>query len=176
MRIVNYVFRARLPMGDSHLSLEKIAANIPNAKFYPLKPCQVLVRICPGAVCLIFSKGGLRLMGSKVTSKRDAKRTLLGITTHFTKLVPRQVKLQTMTVITTMPGPVNLYTFHKQIQSQYEFELFSALKITAFGRVCANLFSSGKVVLTGCRSLTQAKDIIETLHKCYCKDNNHVHS
>ena len=116
-------------------------------------------------------------MGKKIASRKEAKKILIDITSNFTSVKPRHVRLQTMTVITALPGPVNLYAFHKKIAIQYEFELFSALRITAFGRVCANLFSSGKVVLTGCQSLTQAKDIAQKLNKCYyCKDNNVVHS
>ena len=87
---------------------------------------------------------------------------------EYTPIDPMQI--QTLTVTSSLPEPINLYTFHQCIKSDYEFELFSAHHVTKYGKICVNLFSSGKMVLTSCQNKQDAKLIVNDIYLHYSND------
>ena len=102
MKLVNAVFKARLPTPATPLNLEEIAKIIPRSKYYTSKPAQIRILSPPPAAaaaggapraktCLIFARGGLRVMGGHLTSVKSAKKYLRRILRQFTKSGPVEV-------------------------------------------------------------------------------------
>ena len=62
-------------------------------------------------------------------------------------------RIQSITVTTSIGHQVNLFNLSQIIQSVYEPELFPALRLTQFKPLCVNVFMSGKIVITGIKTL-----------------------
>ena len=100
---------------------------------------------------MFFAKGSIYIMGgadSEIEREQSALKYLQNyflfwIPPHFecTPIYPIQV--QTMTVTSSLPEPINLYKFHHCIKSNYDFELFGAPHITKYAKMCVNLFGTG---------------------------------
>ena len=171
MKFVNYVFKARLP-AHTVLDLKEIAESIPQSRYYSSKPSQVRIRCGRngGTTCLIFARGGLRVMGGEVNSVAAAEKIMRNILQKFTCALPVEITLQTITATHSLPcDNINLQKFHKLIKSQLDLEIFCALRIIEFGKVSVNLFSTGKMVLCGCQSVEQTQDIIGKIYNAYDK-------
>ena len=111
-------------------------------------------------------------MGSRIKTATAAENIIRDKILPYigdTTLGAGGLTIQTSIVVHQLLQPINLYRFHRLIKSHYGFELFCALKITKYGNVCVNLFSSGKLVLTGVKSEELAKVIIDDI---YCIYNN----
>ena len=95
---------------------------------------------------------------------------MLAVLEHFTEEMPA-LELQTMTVTAQVENwqKANFARFIRErgLKTYHDFEIFSALRITQFNPVCVNLFSSGKLVMCGVKSIEQAKEIQFTINTCY---------
>jgi TATA-box binding protein (TBP) (component of TFIID and TFIIIB) len=170
MKIVNRVYKGRLQQQQLRLDLNSISLKIPDCKFYAVKPAQVVVKTKCGASCLIFSKGAIRLMGANIKNAENARQIIEKEVLHWwTNEKCPELVLQTMTVTHSLPQAINLLKFHTCVKSQYEFELFSGLRLTKYDRICANLFCSGKLVLCGIKSEDEARMIIKDIYCIYNK-------
>lgn len=166
MKIVNRVYKGRL---RQFVDLRLISLKIPKSELHIVKPSQVMVKTESGASCLIFSKGAIRLMGAaNVESIEDAREIIDKEVLHWwTHEKCPELVVQTMTITHSLPQPINLVKFHKFVKSQYEFELFSGLRLTKYPKICANLFSSGKLVLCGIKTEDEAKNVIKDIYSIY---------
>ena len=183
MDVVNSVFRGKLTFtkpsttfvnNNMRLNLESIynmcQHNGEDAKLYSVKPKQLRIRHNMHTTVLLFDTGTFRVMG-----KCDEIDALLAIHAIFfqddTIIIPGSLILQTMTMRGRMGHEVNLYTLSSLIQSVYEFELFTALRITKYLPMCVNVFGSGACVITGCKDIDKANEIfneVDILCKKYC--------
>ena len=71
---------------------------------------------------------------SEIETKKDTllylkNFVLFWIPPNFKYIPIDPIQIQTLTVTSSLPEPINLYTFHQCIKSDYEFELFSAFTL-----------------------------------------------
>ena len=166
MKITNVVYRGRL---SHQVDLRHLMSLIPNSKLRVGKPTQLCCSIEDGSKTkvFIFCGGGLRIMGMSIDSLIKANDTMMTVLSHFTKEAPT-LKLQTMTVTGKLENWKSDYFIrlrdNEKLSVSFDFELFSALRITHFNPVCVNIFSSGKIVLCGVKSITHADDIVSNIN------------
>ena len=179
MNLVNSVFRGKVTTtkpsttfvnSNMRLNLETISNKVEDAKLNSAKPKQLKIKHNKQTTVLLFETGTFRVMG-----KCDEIDALLAIHAIFcddeTIIIPGSLILQTMTMCGKMGHEVNLYKLSELIQSDYEFELFTALRVTKYLPMCVNVFGSGACVITGCKDIDKATEIfneINILCKKYC--------
>ena len=126
-------------------------------QFSTWKPCQYIDRDGPYTL-IFFRNGKCRIMGCKKP-----------IDTKLIKYKIKNIQIQSVTVTIDLGTTVNLYqlsgkkllylnfyniTLEKlRMNSLHEPELFPALRYTKYNPLCVNVFSSGKVVILGLKSL-----------------------
>ena len=133
MKLVNINYRGRIVRGIKNL---KISRN---------PPCQALLKVPGKYTLIVFSSGKCRLMGCKQPI-RNAFITVNMVTMRIDSV-------QSMTVTADMQKTFILQEVAKKIKVIYEPELFPAARILEFHPLCVNLFASGKVVVTGLKTL-----------------------
>jgi TATA-box binding protein (TBP) (component of TFIID and TFIIIB) len=78
------------------------------------------------------------------------------------------IRIQSITVTMNLEIPIHLLQLSIKLRGQciFEPELFSALRLVKFNPLCVNIFSSGKVVILGLKSLDYQciiKDVYENI-------------
>ena len=140
--IINRVFKGRL---NRHINLQHLHSMVPNSTLQQTNPMQLICRDGEATI-LIFSKGGIRVMGKIDQFAAYAK--LEKITQHISPSIPT-LAIQTMSAVGQLDSQVNIKHFHNHIPCTFEFELFSALRVKKYDPMCVNVFSTGKVVIHG---------------------------
>jgi Transcription factor TFIID (or TATA-binding protein, TBP) len=110
-------------------------------------PYQVVIPIDNGGKLLLFPSGKCRLMGLKKPFSEEIQLPL--------KIY--NVEIQSVTVTCHVGHQINLPKLARQMppkERMYEPELFPALRMTKFNPICVNVFSTGKVVILGLKSLS----------------------
>ena len=69
------------------------------------------------------------------------------------------VTIQSITVTCDYGEPININALKKTTSNHYEPEMFPSLRLACFNPICVNVFSSGKIVITGLRDLNY-KDFV----------------
>ena len=83
--------------------------------------------------------------------KKPLGRKVISIGVHLKVHV---LSMQSVTVVHDLRHTVNLFLLSNSSPLiQYEPELFPAARLLAFRPLCVNVFASGKVVITGLRTL-----------------------
>ena len=185
MEIVNAVYKTRLAHS---LDVYRLSGVIPNSILYVGRPTQLKVMFAKQKItCLLFGRGAIRIMGKGVaeaistSSSATIEGVLAYVLSHITNssqsvLPPPSptlsLELQKMTIVTNLPGPINLNGFVKacdggDLKPTYDFELFSAVKLTNFKPVCVNVFSSGKIIMCGIKDIECADNIFSTIMVIY---------
>ena len=64
------------------------------------------------------------------------------------------IQLQSITITLDLNTKINLFKLAKLLskEAMFEPELFPALRVLTYNPLCVNMFSSGKVVITGIRT------------------------
>ena len=174
MEVVNAVYKARLK--KHKLDLHHLSSLIPNSVLRIGRPTQLSVEINKVKIFL-FCGRGVRVMGKGdllttdcLSNELMAYGHMLAVLEHFTEEMPA-LELQTMTVTAQVENwqKTNFTRFIQEcgFKTYHDFEIFSALRITQFNPVCVNLFSSGKLVMCGVKSIEQAEEIQLTINTCY---------
>ena len=174
MEVVNTVYKARLKMHK--LDLHHLSSIIPNSRLRIGRPTQLSVEIDKVKIFL-FCGGGVRVMGKGELLTADclsnelmAYGHMLSVLGHFTEEIPA-LELQTMTVTAQVENwqKADFTRFVQEcaLKTYHDFEIFSALRITEFNPICVNLFSSGKVVMCGVKSIEKAEEIQLAINTCY---------
>ena len=176
LEVVNVVYKTRVPY---NLNLDHLSKIIENSYLYVGRPTQLKINYPNDKiVCLLFGKGGLRIMGKGASTQQNVDQVLRNVLEIIspTNLAPSQSRLvlQTMTVVADLPGSVDLYKFAEScaaggMKPVYDFELFSALKLDSFRPICVNVFSSGKVIMCGIKDLKCADNILTDVLDIYNK-------
>jgi Transcription factor TFIID (or TATA-binding protein, TBP) len=110
-------------------------------------PYQIVIPIDNGGKMLLFPSGKCRLMGLNQPFSEDIQ---LPLKIH-------NVEIQSVTVTCHIGNQINLLKLARQMPHKeriYEPELFPALRMTKFNPICVNVFSTGKVVILGLKSLS----------------------
>jgi TATA-box binding protein (TBP) (component of TFIID and TFIIIB) len=146
-------------------SLYEASRILTNSKLYTSRPTMLKYRIYDITI-LLFRSGSVRLMGRGTNH--------LQALDHVLQLLPAtsiQVSLNLMssTWVYKLPFKVNLHMLDYPT-FMTELELFPASKFRHTGTEHANIFSSGKVVITGakCEPIILINKIREAVHFSKC--------
>jgi len=120
-----------------------INESINHLKFNSWKPKQYVHKYIDYTI-VIFQTKKCRIMGCKKPLVYDSLPYKID-----------NIKLQSLTITSNVGQTVNLYKISMKLgmQVSYEPELFPALRLLKFNPLCVNLFSSGKIVILGIKSL-----------------------
>ena len=116
MICVNAVYKTRL---NEDINLEKVANLFPNlqSKLYVGRPTQLKIKCSNNIVCLLFSKGAIRIMGKGI-NLCDATSILFSeILPLFTNARPI-LEVQTMTFVGYTGFEVNLKKFANDFENE----------------------------------------------------------
>ena len=105
------------------------------------KPCQCVLKY-PEYTIVLFWNGNCRVMGCK--KPIDTATLPLNIVIE---------RVQSVSVTIDLKQSINLYSLSEIIPCYYEPEIFPALRLTNFNPLCVNVFHTGKVVITGLKTL-----------------------
>ncbi len=157
---------------DKVISLDKLLATMEASEYEPEQFPGLVYRLDnPKVATLIFRSGKIICVGARSTSA--AKEALqivvkkikkIGIRVDETKI---KVKIENIVVAIDLGAELNLDQLAFQLEdSEYEPEQFPGLVYRiADPKVAFLLFSSGRVVCAGAKSLLQVNDAVEKLEK-----------
>ena len=121
----------------------RVTECISGLPFNQWKPRQY-VHKCPDFTCILFPSGKCRIMGCRKPITTDSKLP-------FGIIIDR---IQSITVTSQLDHSINLNKLAMATECcTYEPELFPALRLTSYRPLCVNVFSSGKIVILGIRTL-----------------------
>lgn len=133
----------------------KVIFGLQHVQFSLTPPQQAAIKIPGKYTILVFKSGCCRLMGCKsaVTNKFVA----------CGNIIVRVERIQSITVLYDLGKQINLYELAKRRRVMFEPELFPAARLMEFNPLCVNVFASGKVVVTGLKTLDYCKQMEKIL-------------
>ncbi|XP_041830677.1 TATA-box-binding protein-like [Melanotaenia boesemani] len=141
------------------LDLNLIARKAWNTEYNPMTFKAVIMRIRkPRATANIFSSGKIVCLGTKSAEESHLAARKFGRILQKLGLPVRFLNFQIhnmMARCNTVPLAVEKLYQAYQERSSYEYELFPALFFKMESGVTANIFSSGRILLSGCKSLDE---------------------
>src|SRR5271163_3999867 len=148
MEIVNYVYRGNL---QEQLHLPNLLASIRHPDVQLIRhqtkqPEQLIIKFRNSNTLIFFKSGAFRMMG-----KCDDISTHLNIyeiINQFSTQIPKII-LQTMTVCYNYNRKIHLTAMACENSMQYTAEFFPAIQNRVFPGIHINIFSTGKVTITG---------------------------
>lgn len=156
MEITNIVLKGRLSHKCQLNNLIFHNANVESMRYQVSQPEQLVIRFRDGYTMLLFKSGKFRVMGKMTDwSVLPVIYTVLG---EISNDVP-DVDIQTMTVVYRYDYQVNLLKLADIMGCMLDCESFPALAIRKFKPVHVNVFSSGKVIMCGIRTVDAAESI-----------------
>ena len=117
---------------------------------------QLVVRFKDGSTMLVFKSGKFRIIGGKIEDL-DAHFNIYSVTGLFDQYP--KVMIQTMTAVFTYTHKINLALLSRNTESYYNPETFTAVHVRMSKPITANVFASGKVIITGHKDQETANDI-----------------
>lgn len=135
-------------------------------------PVQKAMPLENGGVIILFHSGKCRVMGLK---KPITKQMVLPYELKC-------IKLQSATLVTHIGHDINLIMLAKTLTSRtcmFEPELFPALRLLHFNPICVNVFSSGKIVILGVKTLNASanrklvRNILATINRALLSEVDH---
>jgi transcription initiation factor TFIID TATA-box-binding protein len=169
IRIENIVASATL---GTEIPLEKIASKSENVEYEPEQfPGLVYRTKDPVAASLIFSSGKIVCTGARsVKDVKNAMKKIIRLIKRSGVKVPKTFRTEIENIVASakFEGRLNLDSIAFNLErSEYEPEQFPGLVYRMDSpKVAFLLFSSGKIVCTGARSV---KDVKEAINKIYKK-------
>ncbi len=168
IRIENVVASATLKV---EIPLEEVVKNIEGVEYEPEQFPGVVYRMKnPKTACLIFSSGKLVCTGAK--SPKETKEAVANVVKILRKIgvkVPKnyEVDIQNIVASAKLGRELNLDDIAFELENaEYEPEQFPGLVYRIDEpRVAFLLFSSGKIVCTGAKTIADIKRAIEKLDK-----------
>ena len=112
---------------------------------FSIRPCQCVLRY-PEYTIILFMNGNCRIMGCK--KPLDTTTLPLNIVVE---------RIQSVSVTIDLKQSINLYSLSKSVPCTYEPEILPALRLSNFNPLCVNVFHTGKVVITGLKTLQYDK-------------------
>ena len=160
LEIVNAMRELRLAI---RIDIEAVHRLLPDSKLHRGRPQMVVVKMSNGRNLQMFPSGCIQILGR--ISHFDALSMSYEILCHLQKLYPH-VKMPTLTmknlvVSAQLKTNIPLHRLKKSSgQMSYEPELFPAALIRRYHPVHVATFHTGRCILTGLRSMQQAKRIV----------------
>lgn len=164
MRVVNCLRECRLGM---RIDLDRLYQHMNRGKLYRGRPQMLVLPMSCGRNLQVFVSGVIQIMG------HVTHRVALGMRDeflyHLRQLYPQlptpTVTLKNLVVCAQLKRSISLHRLsHSSAKTIYEPELFPALLLRQFQPVHVAVFHTGRCVLTGLRSLDQARDIMSELN------------
>src|SRR5579864_4836069 len=151
MKIVNTVTRGDLKMNLNLAAICNVLSHPDAVKIthQTKQPEQLLIKFATGNTMIIFKTGAFRMMGKD--DSLESHFNIYEILCQFTGAVP-DVRTQTMTVCHEYEHKIMLNKLACEEDVQYTAEHFPAVQVRKFKPVHINIFSSGKVTLTGVKN------------------------
>ena len=133
----------------------RVLEDVSHLRFRTKAPKMYVHKCDGGFTIIIFQNKKCRIMGCKspITS-------LSGL--PFKIVIQR---ILSVTATMDMGCQVNLRELATHVPCIYEPELFCALRMTAYRPLCVNVFGTGKVVITGLKSIHFSKICCEIRDK-----------
>jgi TATA-box binding protein (TBP) (component of TFIID and TFIIIB) len=131
---------------------------------FGIKPPQYIQK-CQGYTLVIFRSGKCRIMGCKKPLDLIPSGKSFVASIHVN--MPYRIEIdgiQSITVTASLSKMVHLYKLAEKLKEQcmLEPELFSALRYLKYNPMCVNIFSSGKVVMLGIKTL-EYKQLVDDI-------------
>jgi len=109
---------------------------------FSYRPNQCVLKY-PNYTIIMFQNGKCRIMGCKGPLREEEELPF--------KIIVE--KIQSVTVTTTLGMTINLQKLAEKTNCMYEPEIFPGLRLIKFNPLCVNVFHSGKLVITGLKTL-----------------------
>ena len=145
------------------VDLQRLATRSRDVEYNPRKHnCLIWKHKKIGGCCMVSRHGKLMCNG-KATSIIEARRRVR----QYARLIQKagypiqlsRIRVITLSAIHTLSRPCNLRQLAKDLNAFYEPELFPALMFKREG-VHFTCFSTGKVIVTGIKKITQLNDVV----------------
>jgi len=151
---------------SNRLDLDLIASKLEGAEYAPDQFPGLVYRIKkPKASFLIFSSGKMNCAG--VTSIKDAKNAIAQMLKKLKrmgfKIFEPKIEIQNVVASTELKKRVELERVLELEGTEYEPEQFPGLVYRTKKGVAFLIFSGGKIVCVGARSIKQAKESLDNL-------------
>lgn len=122
------------------------------------KPRQFVYKCCEYTI-IIFQSGKCRIMGCK----KELNHSTL----------PFQIKvdgIQSLTICANLGQVVDLSKLSRKLGKEciYEPELFPGLRYTKYNPLCVNVFSTGKIVILGIKTMDYVDFVDSVLKNISC--------
>lgn len=170
----NVVSVFKLSFVSTPLSLATLAPELRNARYAASRMNAIIVRV-PGATAMLFASGAVTLTGSK--SQTGALQAANAVAAEVARVLLTRVGVRNFSVRNIVCSwsvgfRVRLEGVASDcyMNANYEPELFPGLRLkmsvqTSSGesKLTAQIFSSGKVVFLGAKSLEAVKSAADTL-------------
>ena len=168
MKVVNTVTKGTL---GKNLDLAAIAIMLKHPQAVKIthqtkQPEQLLIKFASGNTMIIFKTGSFRMMGKD--DSLESHYNIYEIIAQFSGDVP-EVFTQTMTVCHNFAHKINLVELSKESLTTYTAEHFPAVQIRVFHPIHINIFSSGKVTLTGVKCESELPILLTFLNNLVYK-------
>jgi TATA-box binding protein (TBP) (component of TFIID and TFIIIB) len=183
MTVVNVNYRGRILEGMEHfhfrvappqMATVGVEADFNDELTTTTTASTIPLLIGERTKLVVFRNGKCRLMGCRRLSSSSLRSTQ--IVRIRIRGCNAPVKVQLLNVIsatatfTLDSGAVILkqlsdYCYAKKIKFVYEPELFPALRLSSYNPLCVNVFSSGRCVILGIRSLDAITEIISSVSR-----------
>ena len=175
MRINNITLTAKI--SNQPLNLFSISRKLWNCIYNPKRFNAIILRLRkPQTTSLVFRTGKIVIVGAKTPddAKKGARKTARAIFLATTKeeqlkIFCIDVKIQNIVVSETLKYKPDLFAFmqSKRLFCVYEPETFSpavlCYKNVKDSKLIANLFFTGKIVMTGSSNIAEMTEFLELL-------------
>ena len=170
IQVVNIFVRVEF---GTPVDLTKLMVEIPEAEYDPESAPGLIIRTREPAACVTIYRSGLaRCTGCR--SFEDARVAVNRIAASLRRLYPSirdpVLEVRNIVCVFSLPGEVNLTSLGRLASGavEYEPEQFPGAIVRIHGKGPALVFRSGRVVLTGVRTLGEAEEFrreLTTLHR-----------
>lgn len=129
----------------------RVIGGVENLKFYKYKPRMAVLKGNPTVI--VFENGSCRVMG--------CKEPIQSLDNLPVKIVLQ--RMQSATLVIDLGKNINLYKLAESSDTVFEPELFPSCRLGKFNPICVNVFCSGKIVVTGLKTLDYTKLVANIL-------------
>ena len=172
IKVVNIVVSTSL---EHDIPLEKMAATLSNTEYNPEQFPGLVIRIKePKTSALIFSSGKIVCTGARSMEKvhESIKKIIKSLEKINVKItIKPQINIQNIVASGSIGMDLNLNTLAMKLENtEYEPEQFPGLVYklggtSGFAKATFLLFSNGKIVCTGARTIDKVQESIKKIIK-----------
>jgi TATA-box binding protein (TBP) (component of TFIID and TFIIIB) len=152
--VVNVNYRGKL---KNPINLKEI--NVPSSEYHSV-PNQLVIKDEKGTIVL-FSSGKFRVMGC--IDELDATFLAYKYIEQFTSDDYPDISIQSFTSVAKLEHDVNLNKLAQCNDTNYQPEIFAAVRMTKYKPLSVNVFHTGSIVVCGLKDPEYIFDILKDL-------------